>query len=77
MMLLNQIIAYCSEKRWVDSFSIAEHFGRDVSAIEGLLSTLENKAMMRKIASGCGAGKCGNCSTGCAPQQTIRYMWVG
>ena len=77
MMLLNKVITYCQDRRWVDSVSIAQHFSRDLSAIEGLLDTLVCKNMLCKMTKGCGAGKCKGCAVGCGPVETVRYMWVG
>lgn len=77
-MLLQKIMEYCSEKRWVDTVSIAQYFGRELSAVEGLFETLECKSLVKSMTGGCGAGKCRNCITGCTPgPKTIRYMWVG
>ena len=76
-MLLQSIINYCKENRWVDSVSMAQYFKRDVAAIEGIMDTLEHRCMLRKMLGSCSPGKCGNCTSGCGPiKKTTRYMWL-
>ena len=76
-MLLQSVIDYCQKKRWFDSVSLAKHFKRDLSAIEGLLLTLEYKEVIKELKGICGGG-CSSCSSGCSSLAvpTKRYLFI-
>ena len=76
-MLLQAVMDYCREKKWVDLVAIAKHFGRERSAMEGMLSILERKLLLRPLSGDCGAVKCRNCTLKCGTNRpsTKLYVW--
>jgi predicted transcriptional regulator of viral defense system len=73
-MILSDLTGYLTERRRAPLTDLAARLEVDPEALRGMLSTLERKGRVRRIANGaaCGSG-CGKCD-----QATVEtYEWVG
>jgi predicted ArsR family transcriptional regulator len=73
-MILAELRRYVAEHRRVSLMDIANRFDTDADALRGMLTVLERKGRVRKLAPGSlctsGCAKCGQT----APEL---YEWVG
>ncbi|HYN76853.1 MAG TPA: FeoC-like transcriptional regulator [Lamprocystis sp. (in: g-proteobacteria)] len=73
-MILSDLTGYLAHRRRAPLTDLATRFEVDAEAVRGMLSTLERKGRVRRIANGaaCSSG-CGKCD-----QATVEtYEWVG
>jgi putative ferrous iron transport protein C len=73
-MILSDLTGYLTERRRAPLTDLATRFEVEPDALRGMLSTLERKGRVRRIANGaaCSSG-CGKCD-----QATVEtYEWVG
>jgi hypothetical protein len=73
-MILSQIASYLSEHRRASLANLAIGLRAAPEAVEGMLSTLERKGLVRRLPS------CASCTKGCGgcdPATLQIYEWVG
>ncbi len=73
-MILSELTGYLAERRRAPLIDLAHRFETSPDALRGMLTALERKGRVRRIANGaaCGSG-CGKCD-----QATVEtYEWLG
>lgn len=73
-MILSELTGYLAQRRRAPLTDLATHFEMDADAVRGMLTTLERKGRVRRIANGAA------CSTGCGKCDQAKvetYEWVG
>ena len=73
-MILSDLTGYLTERRRAPLIDLATRFEVEPDALRGMLTTLERKGRVRRIANGAAcSGGCGKCD-----QATVEtYEWVG
>jgi hypothetical protein len=72
-MLLTEMRDYLSTRKRASVADLAQHFGMDPPAVEGLLAAWVAKGRIRRLKDHLPCGTCGKCES----SVTDVYEWVG